>query len=150
LIYHAISLPGKPPRFSKAATAPATGNVVGYRIMDKKTGGRLIFVPDVAGMNEIIFSRLPDCDVLLFDGTFWSENEMRDQGLGKLSASDMGHLPISGATGSLKTLAQLPVRHKIYTHINNTNPILIDGSTEAAAVASAGCTVGRDGMEIEI
>lgn len=150
LTYEAIPLPGKPPRFSKMKSAPVAGNVVGFRIVDEKTGGRLLFLPDVAALNENILGLLPDCDALLFDGTFWSGNEMRDQGLGKLSASDMGHLPISGATGSLKTLAQLPVRHKIYTHINNTNPILIDGSAEAAAVAAVGCTIGHDGMEIEI
>jgi len=149
LTYEAIPLPGKPPRFAQTRTSTA-GNVVGFRIVDEKTGGRLLFLPDVATMTEAVLQMLPDCDALLFDGTFWSENEMRDQGLGKLSASDMGHLPISGETGSLKTLAQLPVRHKIYTHINNTNPILIDGSPEAAAVTAVGCTVGRDGMEIEI
>jgi pyrroloquinoline quinone biosynthesis protein B len=93
---------------------------------------------------------LPECDALLFDGTFWSETEMRDQGIGTLTAADMGHAPISGATGSLKVLAELKVRHKIYTHINNTNPILIEGSPESAAVTAAGCVVGRDGMEIEI
>jgi len=150
LFCEAIPLPGKPPRFSKAATATAAGNVMGYRIVDKRTGGRLLFLPDVAALTEAALQMLADCDVLLFDGTFWTENEMRDQELGKLSASDMGHLPISGPAGSLKTLAQLSVRHKIYTHINNTNPILIDGSPEAAEVAAAGCTVGRDGMEIEI
>jgi pyrroloquinoline quinone biosynthesis protein B len=62
----------------------------------------------------------------------------------------MGHVPISGAAGSLKVLAKLKTRHKIYTHINNTNPILIEDSPEHAAVKAAGCTVGRDGMEIEI
>jgi pyrroloquinoline quinone biosynthesis protein B len=75
---------------------------------------------------------------------------MRDQGLGNLTAADMGHAPISGATGSLKTLAELKVPHKIYTHINNTNPILINDSPEAVAVSAAGCTVGRDGIEFEI
>jgi pyrroloquinoline quinone biosynthesis protein B len=52
--------------------------------------------------------------------------------------------------GSLNVLAELNVRHKIYTHINNTNPILIEGSPEAAAVAAGGCAVGCDGMEFEI
>ena len=48
------------------------------------------------------------------------------------------------------TLAKLRIRHKIYTHINNTNPILIDDSPECAAVTAAGCVVGQDGMEFEI
>ncbi len=148
LTYQAIPLPGKPPRFMKVKTTE--GNVVGYHITDIKTGGRLLFLPDVAELNETVLRWLPQCDALLFDGTFWSETEMRDQGLGTLFAADMGHAPISGATGSLKVLAELKVRHKIYTHINNTNPILIEDSPEAAAVKAAGCVVGRDGINLEI
>jgi len=148
LNYQAIALPGKPPRFMKSKTIE--GNVVGYHITDTKTGGRLLFLPDVAELNEIVLEWLPQCEALLFDGTFWSETEMRDQDLGSLTAADMGHTPISGATGSLKLLAELNIQKKIYTHINNTNPILIEDSLEAAAVKAAGCTVGRDGMEFEI
>ena len=146
----AIPLPGKPPRFVKMKNSSADGNVVGYRITDEKTGGRLLFLPDVGALSETLLRWLPECDALLFDGTFWSETEMRDQGIGPLTAADMGHAPISGAAGSLKALAELKVRHKIYTHINNTNPILIEDSPECAAVEAAGCVVGRDGMEIEI
>jgi pyrroloquinoline quinone biosynthesis protein B len=148
LMYQAIPLPGKPPRFMKVKTME--GNVVGYHLTDTKTGGRLLFLPDVGDLNQTISQWLPKCDALLFDGTFWSETEMRDQGLGNLAAADMGHAPISGAAGSLKLLAELSVRHKIYTHINNTNPILIENSAEAAAVKAAGCAVGHDGMVFEI
>jgi pyrroloquinoline quinone biosynthesis protein B len=148
LMYQAVPLTGKPPRFMKTKTTE--GNVIGYQITDIKTGGRLLFLPDMASLNETVLRWLPQCDALLFDGTFWSETEMRDQGLGTLCAADMGHAPISGATGSLNVLAQLKVRHKIYTHINNTNPILIEDSTEAAAVRAAGCVVGRDGISLEI
>src|SRR5437764_1178052 len=83
--------------------------------------------------------------VLLFDGTFWSENEMQQSGAGNLSASSMGHLPISGERGSLNVLARLNAKHRIYTHINNTNPILFEDSPERAAVVAAGCAVGWDG-----
>jgi len=150
LRYEAIPIAGKPPRFFKAKTPSTAGNVVGYRITDERTGGRLLFLPDIAALNKDLLHLLPECDALLFDGTFWSETEMRDQGLGSLAAADMGHIPISGATGSLNTLAKLPVKHKIYTHINNTNPVLIDHSPESTAVKAAGCIVGRDGMTIEI
>src|SRR6185437_4506553 len=150
LQYQAIPISGKPPRFFKTKTSSTTGNVVGYQITDERTGGTLLFLPDVAVLNEELLRLLPECDALLFDGTFWSETEMRDQGLGSLSAADMGHIPISGANGSLSTLAKLPVKHKIYTHINNTNPVLIDHSPECAAIKAAACVIGRDGMQIEI
>jgi pyrroloquinoline quinone biosynthesis protein B len=149
LLYEAIPLPGKAPRFMKNNIG-MTGNVVGYRLTDVKTGGRLLFLPDVAELDETVLHWLPECDVLLFDGTFWSENEMPERGLGKLSAADMGHAPISGARGSLKVLAELKAPNKIYTHINNTNPILFEDSVESDAVKAAGCVVGRDGMEFKI
>ena len=150
LSYEAIPLGGKPPRFMKSRVAPAPDTVVGYRITDDKTGGRLLFLPDLAELSHYLRHLLSECDVVLFDGTFWSEHEMRDCGTGTLAAADMGHIPISGTRGSLNVLAKFPSKHKIYTHINNTNPILIEGSAERAQVKAAGCVVSHDGMELEI
>ena len=62
----------------------------------------------------------------------------------------LGQLPISGAVVSLASLAQLSCAQKVYTHINNTNPMLIEGSAERAAVEAAGVIVGMDGMRFEL
>jgi pyrroloquinoline quinone biosynthesis protein B len=59
----------------------------------------------------------------------------------------MGHIPIDGDDGSLAALAALGNR-RIYIHINNTNPILIDGSPQRRKVETAGWQVAEDGMEI--
>jgi pyrroloquinoline quinone biosynthesis protein B len=59
----------------------------------------------------------------------------------------MGHVPIDGAGGSLESLAGLPGR-RIYIHINNTNPVLIDGSPQRRRVEAAGWEIAEDGMEI--
>lgn len=150
LLYQAIPLSGRPPRFMNRTTRPSAGNVIGYRIVDGKTGGRLLFLPDVAALDERLLRLLPECDVLLFDGTFWSENEMQERGAGNFPASGMGHVPISGEGGSLKIFSKLKVEHKIYLHINNTNPILLEDSPERAAVTAAGCAVASDGMELLI
>jgi pyrroloquinoline quinone biosynthesis protein B len=56
-------------------------------------------------------------------------------------------MPIDGEGGSLKMLNGLRGR-RIYIHINNTNPILIDGSNERSKVEAAGWSVAEDGMEI--
>jgi pyrroloquinoline quinone biosynthesis protein B len=109
-----------------------------------------LFLPEVDDLNENLLRLLPQCDALLFDGTFWSENEMQERGVGTLSAGEMGHLLISGTNGSLKILAGLGVKHKIYTHLNNTNRVLFEDSPERTAIIQAGCVVGRDGMTIEI
>jgi pyrroloquinoline quinone biosynthesis protein B len=60
----------------------------------------------------------------------------------------MNHLPISD--GSLDFLHQSPARRKIYTHINNTNPILMPSSRERAQVKQSGIEIARDGLEIVI
>jgi pyrroloquinoline quinone biosynthesis protein B len=91
---------------------------------------------------------LADCDAVFFDGTFWSSDELVRQGLGQSRAEDMAHLPIGGDDGSLSRLALPRARRKIYTHINNTNPILRDDSDERRAVARAGWEVAYDGMEV--
>jgi pyrroloquinoline quinone biosynthesis protein B len=44
-------------------------------------------------------------------------------------------------------LADVAAR-RIYVHINNTNPILIEGSPERRHVERKGWEVAEDGMEI--
>ena len=91
-----------------------------------------------------------DADVLFFDGTFWSSDELVAAGLSRARAEDMAHLPVGGDKGSLAGLARSRARRKIYTHINNTNPILVEGSPEHDAVRAAGWEVAFDGMEIDV
>ena len=86
-------------------------------------------------------------DVVLFDGTFYREDELVRLGLSKAVARDMAHVPIDGPNGSLARLSGLAAR-KIYTHVNNTNPILAPDSDERRAVEAAGWEVAHDGMEI--
>jgi pyrroloquinoline quinone biosynthesis protein B len=149
--YRVLPLPGKAPRFvNDSGASEQSRHVIGYRILDERTGGRLIFLPDVSRITPQLATLLSQCDALLFDGTFWSENEMLERGVGTLSASEMGHLPVSGDGGSLNALADLKVKHKIYFHINNTNPILLEDSPERAAVVRAGWAVAMDGMELII
>jgi pyrroloquinoline quinone biosynthesis protein B len=150
LRYNAFPVPGKPPRYVERRGSSSPDQCVGYKFVDERTGGRLVFVPDIAQISQELIPILNNCDLLLFDGTFWSEHEMTDRGISNVSATQMGHLPISGEHGSLKTLAALPVENKVYVHINNTNPILLEDSPERAAVTAAGLQVGCDGMEFLI
>jgi len=82
----------------------------------------------------------------MFDGTFWSDDELAAVRPGARSAREMNHLPISD--GSLDFLRQSRARRKIYTHINNTNPILVSGTREREQVEQAGIEIARDGLEI--
>ena len=74
---------------------------------------------------------------------------MELRGAGKRTASEMGHLPISGTGGSLARLSHLSIR-KIYTHINNTNPILDETSAERREIEKAGWEVAEDGMDFMV
>ena len=93
-------------------------------------------------------ARLAEADILLFDGTFWDDDELKGLGISQRTAREMDHLPIGGPDGSLARLATLPCRHKVYTHINNTNPVLLERSPERAAVVAAGLQVGFDGLQL--
>jgi pyrroloquinoline quinone biosynthesis protein B len=91
--------------------------------------------------------RLARADVVLFDATLFVDDEMIATGTGDKSGRRMGHMPLDGDDGTLAALAGLPGR-RILTHINNTNPILIEGSLERRKVEDAGFEVAEDGMEI--
>ena len=61
----------------------------------------------------------------------------------------MGHVPITGADGSLERLAEHRGR-RLYIHMNNTNPVLDRDSEPSARVARAGVEVAQDGQEFEV
>ena len=87
---------------------------------------------------------------LFVDGTCWSDDELIRLGLAGRTAREMGHLPISGPGGSLEQLARLPVERRIYVHVNNTNPILLEDAPERRTVEEHGMEVAVDGLELEV
>ncbi len=68
-------------------------------------------------------------------------------GAGPKTGRRMGHMPV---TETLDTFAPLGVRRRILTHVNNSNPILLDDSPERAHVVDRGWEVAWDGMEIAL
>lgn len=147
LVVEPFAVPGDAPRFARHERP---GHTVGLTIRDTATGGSCAFVPGCGGFDDALFDRLARVDVLLFDGTFFTDDEMPALGLSDRTARAMGHVPVSGDDGSLARLAELPCREKVYTHINNTNPMLIDDSAQRAMVEAAGVRVGEDGMSCEL
>lgn len=147
LVVEAFAVAASPPRFAPAAAA---GHTVGLVLRDAARGHACAFVPGCGALTPALLERFAAVDILLFDGTFWTDGELIDLGIGTRTAREMDHLPISGPGGSLEQLAALPCRHRVYTHINNTNPILLERSAERAAVGGAGITVGFDGLAISL
>ena len=114
-------------------------------------GGRsMIYLPGVAAIGDALLERMEESDLVLLDGTFWSDDELIRVRQGARTARQMGHLPISGAGGSLERLATLRRPRKVYIHINNTNPILDEDSPEYRAVREAGWEVACDGMTMDL
>ena len=119
-------------------------------VLTGASGARLAYLPAVPAISEELLRLLETVDVLLFDGTFWSDDELiQVQGSGA-TAREMGHVPISGADGSLRTLAGLQRPRKIFVHVNNTNPMLDESGAEYAEVRAAGWDVAEDGWQLNL
>ena len=147
LVVEAFPVPAGPPRFARREEV---GHTVGLTVREEASGKICTFVPGCGGLDAALLERLAEADALLFDGTFWADDELIALGVGNRTARELDHLPISGAGGSLERLAALPCPNRVYTHINNTNPILLEHSPERATVARTGVTVGFDGLHLTL
>ena len=105
-------------------------------------------MPGCSDINERVAKRLRGADLLFFDGTTYTDDEMVALGLSPKTAHRMGHVAMSGKDGSVARFAESGIGRKIYVHINNTNPVLIEDSKERASVEKAGWDVAYDGMEV--
>ena len=143
---------------------------IGLTFRDRKTGGVLTYTPGVRQWNDTLQERFANSDCILVDGTFWHNEELPALGIGSRTARDMGHLPLSGHDGCIMKLSKLNISEsklfgsklsesklsessntrKILVHINNTNPILIPGSSERQTVENAGIEIGYDGLTLEL
>jgi pyrroloquinoline quinone biosynthesis protein B len=116
-------------------------------VIDSPTGPRLAYMPAVPRLDDALLQQLDTCDVLLFDGTFWSDDELiRVQGSGQ-TATQMGHIPVET---TLVKLAGVRRPRKIFLHINNTNPMLDEASPEHRQVRSAGWEIAEDGWQFDL
>jgi pyrroloquinoline quinone biosynthesis protein B len=146
LSVEAFAVPAGRPRF---ASREEEGHTVGLVIRDER-GSACAFVPGCGGLDATLLERFAGVDALLFDGTFWTDDEMIALGVGTKTAREIDHVPVDGPGGSLEQLSALPCRHRVYTHINNTNPMLIESSPERTAVTRTGIIVGFDGLHLTL
>jgi pyrroloquinoline quinone biosynthesis protein B len=139
-----------PAYVSKERTASLMPGEALVGAMLTSSSGRFAYMPAVPTVDDALLQRLEEADLLLFDGTFWSDDELiRVQGSGS-TAREMGHIPVSGGEGSLRKLAGLRRPRKIFVHINNTNPMLDASGPEYAQVRAAGWEVAEDGWSLDL
>jgi pyrroloquinoline quinone biosynthesis protein B len=116
----------------------------------EQKGKSLFFAPSLSGRNSEWTKPAASSDFVLIDGTFWSDDELIQAGRSKKTAREIGHLPLSGPDGLMEQFPKSARGRKVLIHINNTNPILDEDSTEHRAVLDAGFEIAYDGMEFEL
>jgi pyrroloquinoline quinone biosynthesis protein B len=141
-----FAVPGKVPLYLEGGdTLSEADDIAGLEL--RAGGARLVFIPGAAAVTASMWERMDWADVVLFDGTLYRDDEMIRSRTGSKTGRRMGHMPIDGEHGSLAALAKLHTR-RIYIHINNTNPILVEGSPERTRVTGQGWEIAEDGQEI--
>lgn len=151
----AFAVPGKVALYLETRDAPVavgtrSGDTIGLCISEKATGAAVFFIPSCARVDAILATRLQGAALVFFDGTLFADDELVAQGLSEKTGQRMGHVSMSGPTGSLAAFSSLDVARKVYIHMNTSNPALIAGSAERQTVEAAGWQVAFDGMEIRL
>ncbi|MBP0464270.1 pyrroloquinoline quinone biosynthesis protein PqqB [Roseomonas sp. PWR1] len=143
------AVPGKVPLFAEQGADPGLaedGEALGVAF--SAGGGALHYIPGCAAMTDALRARLAGADCVLFDGTLFRDEEMIALGAGPKTGRRMGHMPMTGPGSTVEAFATIPVRRRVFVHINNTNPALLADSPERAILRDAGWEVAQDGMEI--
>lgn len=143
----AIAVPGTTPGFDGRRTV--RGAVVAYEITDSSSDLQLLFAPVFSAIDDALGNAIERASIAFLDGSFYSDDEMIEDCLMTKRARDLGHLPVGGPGGTLATMRGLCTRI-VFTHINNSNPMLDDDSAPARAVRAAGAEIAYDGMELEL
>jgi pyrroloquinoline quinone biosynthesis protein B len=146
----AFELGRRAPGYARDSDREHEGATVGLMVEDARTSRRLVYAPSVEARTPALDAAVEDAEVVLLDGTFWSDGELDSVDPRRLHALRCSHWSVGGPGGSLEWLARLPARVRAYVHVNNTNPILHAGSPERREVERAGVRVSEDGDSFEI
>ena len=144
-------VPGKVPLWLEDGTpeiGAETETTVGAMI--EAGAKRLAYVPGCARVTDGLKDRISGVDALLFDGTVLADDDMIRAGVGTKTGWRMGHVPMTGEGGSVAALAEVPIGRRVFVHINNTNPVLVEDSEERRGVEAAGWVVAHDGLTLRL
>ena len=114
---------------------------VGYRIIGKEKS--LAFIPDIDKWEKwhgSIFQLVLNTDILLLDGTFYSQNEIPHR--------NMAEIPHPFIIESMETLSELNSenRSKVhFIHFNHSNPAIKDNSPAYHTIKSKRFNLAREG-----
>ncbi|GAA3822931.1 pyrroloquinoline quinone biosynthesis protein PqqB [Sphaerisporangium flaviroseum] len=148
----AVPISGKRPRYAAGAEGtvraegPGSGWVVALRLADRMSGKVVVYAPAMGVWTPELDAALAVADCVIIDGTFWDDEEPRRTGISERTATEMGHLPIERTADRLAGLAG----RVLYTHLNNTNPLIDPGAPEHRVLAELGIEVAAEGAWIEL
>lgn len=137
---------GKPAWYLEGSAAATDGDTLGLRIEEIASGKSVCVVTACARVTDDLTMRIDDCDLLLFDGTLWRDDELIAAGLGLKTGMRMGHIAMDGDDGAIALLADVNAARKVFVHINNSNPVW-HASPQREAAERAGWQIAFDGME---
>ncbi|GAA4387006.1 pyrroloquinoline quinone biosynthesis protein PqqB [Actinomadura verrucosospora] len=143
----AVRVSGKRPRYAAGLDAPGDAWSAALRVTDGRDGGTVVYAPCLAAWPPALDAALSGAGCVLLDGTFWDDEEPRRSGVGDRTATEMGHLPITATHGPF---AELPAARRLYTHLNNTNPLVDPNADGHRALAALGIEVAAEGAVIEL
>lgn len=151
LALRALPLASKAAPYSPHREAPVPGDNIGISVRDTASGKTLFYAPGLGEISPAVFEAMSSADVVMVDGTFWTDDEMITLGISGKRAREIGHLPQSGPGGMVEWMARLPApTRRLLIHVNNTNPILDEDSVQRAELRRAGIEVCEDGMAIDL
>lgn len=149
-----FAVPGKGAWYLEGKTHPAgsdgAGDTLGLRIADRASGKHLYFLAACARVTPELKQRIAGASLVFFDGTVWRDDELIAAGLGVKTGQAMGHISMSGDNGAIAALADLRIDRKVFLHINNSNPALLQDSAERKTAEGAGWQIPADGTEITL
>ena len=147
LAVRAFSVPGTTPGYD--GRRRLQGAVVAYEVSDLDRKNRLLFAPVFAGIDTALHAAIASARVAFVDGTFYTSDELISQHLLEKRAESLGHQPVAGQAGTLERLRSTGAR-VVFTHLNNSNPMLDPVSAAAQHVREAGGEIAYDGMELRL
>ena len=144
-----IALPGEMPYYAKE-WGPSQPGEASLGLLFEHEGQRIAYTPSLPEISQALCTIYQSCQAILVDGTFWSDTELSDIHPGTPLARSIGHVPMNGEAGTLTLLEHLTVPHKLFVHLNNTNPVLDPQSLEYRATIAAGWQIGHDGWQLAL
>ncbi len=125
-------------------------DTIGLKFTFDNGAKSMFYIPGCAAMPDALADRIRGAELVLFDGTVWHDDEMIARRVGRKTGHRMGHMSMAGQGGSIAALAGLDIGRKVFIHINNTNPVLIEGTPEHEQVHAEGWELAYDGMELTL